>query len=283
MTAHPGDKDANALLGVADTFLNDPAGATTAFDAAGTVPDRFKSVAAKAYADAAVAALKAKDNARAIALAQKALALQPSVNALYIEGTAYGNSQQYPQAIAALERAKAQALQGHADATTMNAIDSSLATVYIEGGEIDKGLALAKAVKARDPSNTHVDDAIASYYSQRASAAAKAGKTDDAVAALEAGAQATPSRATVFYVEAANTLAQGAKPDWKRVKAEADKALAVDPNDARANFVAGIAVANGGDSKGAVPYLQKAKANAGSDAQLASQVDAALSKLGVKQ
>lgn len=280
LTGHPGDKDAQALLGVADSYLNDPADAAVAFDAAGTIPDRFKVVAAKAYSDAAVDALKAKNNDRAIALADKALALQQNVNTLYIEGTAYANSQKYPQAIAALEKAKAQAVSGHADAATLNAIDASLATSYIFGGQTDKGTALAQQLKQRDPSNTRVDDALAAYYNQQAVAAVQAGKKDEAVADLERAAQAVPSRAVVLYVQAANVLSQGSTVDWKRVKAEADKALAISPNDARANYVEGIALANAGDGKSAVPYLQKAKANAGADADLNTQIDAALKKLG---
>jgi TonB family protein len=283
LTSHPGDKDANALLGVADAYLNDPAGAAAAFDQAGTIPDRFKVVAAKAYSDAAVDALKAKNNEQAIALADKALALQQNVNTLFVQGTAYANAQRYPQAIADLEKAKSQATAGHADAATLNAIDASLATAYIFGGRIDQGVALAKALKQRDPSNTRVDDALASYYNQQAAAAAQAGRKDEAVADLENAARAVPSRAVVLYVQAANVLAQGTTVDWKRVKAEADKALAVDGNDARANYVAGIALANGGDGKSAIPYLQKAKANAGSDASLSADIDAALKKLQPKQ
>jgi TonB family protein len=283
LTSHPGDKDANALLGVADAYLNDAAGAAAAFDAAGTIPDRFKVVAAKAYSDAAVDALKAKNNDQAIALADKALALQQNVNTLFIQGTAYANAQRYPQAIADLEKAKAQATAGHADAATMNAIDSSLAISYVLGGRLDQGVALAKELKQRDPSNTRVDDALATYYNQQAAAAAQAGKKDEAVTDLENAARAVPSRAVVLYVQAANVLSQGTTPDWKRVKAEADKALAIDGNDARANYVAGIALANGGDGKSAIPYLQKAKANAGSDASLNADIDAALKKLQPKQ
>jgi len=282
LAAHPGDKDANALLGVADAFLDDNAGAAAAFDAAGTIPDRFKNVAAKAYSDAAVDALKAKNNDQAIALADKALALQQNVNTLFIQGTAYANAQRYPQAIADLEKAKSQATAGHADAQTLNSIDASLATAYILGGRVDQGIALGKALKLRDPSSTRVDDALASYYNQQAVAAMQAGKKDEAVNDLENAARAVPSRAVVLYVQAANVLSQGTTVDWKRVKAEADKALAVDGNDARANYVAGIALANGGDGKSAVPYLQKAKANAGSDASLNADIDAALKKLGVK-
>ena len=282
LTGHPGDKDAEALLGVADTYLNDAQGAAAAFDAAGTIPDRFKVVAAKAYADAAVDALKAKNNDQAIALSDKALALQQNVNTLFIQGTAYANAQKYPQAIADLEKAKAQATAGHADAATINAIDASLATSYIFGGQPDKGMALAKQLKQRDPSNTRVDDTLAAYYNQEAVTAMKAGKKAEAVTDLETAAKAIPSRAVVLYVQAANVLSQGDKPDWKAVKAEADKALALDPNDARANYVAGIALANSGDSKGAIPLLQKAKANAGSDASLSADIDAALKKLGQK-
>ena len=282
LTGHPNDKDAEALLGVADTYLNDAQGAATAFDAAGTIPERFKVVAAKAYADAAVDALKAKNNDQAIALSDKALALQQNVNTLFIQGTAYANAQKYPQAIADLEKAKAQATAGHADAATLNAIDASLATSYIFGGQPDKGMAIAKQLKQRDPSNTRVDDTLAAYYNQEAVAAMKAGKKTEAVTDLETAAKAVPSRAVVLYVQAANVLSQGDKPDWKAVKAEADKALALDPNDARANYVAGIALANSGDSKGAIPLLQKAKANAGSDASLNADIDAALKKLGQK-
>jgi len=271
LTSHPGDHAALALLGVADEYLNDPQGAVAAFDAAGTIPDHFKIVAAKAYADAAVDALKAKNNDRAIALADMSLTLQQNVNALFIRGTAYANAQRYPQA---------QATAGHADSATLNALDASLATSYIFGGQVDKGLALAKALKQRDPSNTRVDDTLAAYYNQQAVAALQAGKKEEAVADLENAARAVPSRAVVLYVQAANVLAQGTSPDWRRVKAEADKALAIDANDARANYVAGIALANQSDKQGAIPFLRKAKANAGSDASLNADIDDALKRLG---
>lgn len=283
LVAHPGERMAEATLGVADSYLNDPAGAATAFDAAGTIPENYKAVAAKAYADAAVDALKAKNNDQAIALSDKALALQQNVNTLYIQGTAYANAQKYSQAIADLEKAKALATSGHADTATLNAIDSSLATAYVFGGQSDKGLALAKALKQRDPSNTRVDDTLAAYYNQQAVAAAQAGKTDQAVALLEQAAQTVPSQGPVLYTQAANLLAAGKTPDWKKVKAEVDKALALSPNDARANYVAGVAVANSGDKTNALPYLQKAKANAGTDTALASQADSAIAQLNKKQ
>ncbi len=84
-------------------------------------------------------------------------------------------------------------------------------------------------------------------------------------------------------MQAANVLSSGKTPDWKKVKAEADKALAIDPNEPRANFVAGVAVANSaGDKAVAIALLQKAKANAGPDTKLASDADAALAQLQKK-
>jgi tetratricopeptide (TPR) repeat protein len=284
LSGHPSDRDAQALLGVADSYLNDSAGAAAAFDATGgTIPDRFKVVAAKAYGDAAIAALKAKSNDQAVAYADKALAVEPNVNGYYLRGTAYANAQKYPQAVTDLEKAKALAA-GKADAGTLNAIDTSLATAYLFGGQADKGTALAAEVKRRDPSNTRVDDAIAGYYNEQASAAVQGGKRDQAVASLEAGAKAVPSRAVVLYTAAANVMGGSAKSadDWKRVKAEADKALAVNGNDPGALFIDGIASANAGDSASAKTALAKAKANVGSDADLSAKIDAALAQLNKK-
>jgi len=279
LAKHPGDRGAELLLGVAAAFLGDNDAAVAAFDLAGTIPQRYAPLASKTYSDAAVDALKAKDNAKAVALANKSLGLQKNVNGLFLRGTAYGNAQRYPEAIADLEAAKAKATEGHADAATMNAIDGSLATSYIFGGQFDKGLALVQALKGRDPGNTRMDDALAAYYNQQAIAAMNAGDRDGAVAMLEKAATTLPSRAVALYVQGANVLSQGTSVDWPRVKAEADKALALDSNDARANYVAGIALANSGNRPAAIPFLQKAKANAGTDAALGADIDAALSKL----
>jgi TonB family protein len=281
ITGHPGDKDANALLGVAESYLNDATASAAAFDQAGTIPDRFKVVAAHAYSDAAVDSLKAKNYDQAVTLAGKSLALQPSVNGLYIRGTAYENAQQYPAAIADLEKAKAQASSGNADPKSVNAIDTALATAYVFGGQTDKGIALAQDVKRRDPSNTQVDDAMTAYYNQQARAAIQAGKSDQAVADLESGARAVPGRAALLYTSAASVMAGSAKTadDWKKVKSEADKALALDPNSAQANFVAGIALGNSGDRAGATAALQKAKANVGTDSDLSGKIDTALAQL----
>lgn len=284
LAAHPGDANAEALLGVAETFLNDPAAAAAAFDAAGTIPSRLTNVAAKAYSDAAIAALKANDAAHAVAYAQKFAGLQHNADAYYLEGQAYLAGKQYDKASASLEQASHAAQSAHAPAATQNTIDAALAQAYLLSGQQQKGLALAQDLKRRDPSNTHVDDAIAASYQQQAESAVAAGNRTQAVADLEAAAKAVPSHAALFYGQAANVLAGGAKAatDWKAVKAEAEKAVAAAPNDAGANYLAGVAAANAGDRNGALPYLQKAKANVGGDAKLGAQIDAALKALGQK-
>ena len=284
LVAHPRDASAETLLGVADVYLDDTQGAVAAFDLAGTIPKRYTVVASKAYADAAVDALKAKQTDLAVTLASKSLGLSSTVNALFIRGTAYANMQQYGPALADLETAKVRATAGKADAATLDAIDASLATSYIFGGQPAKGLALAGALKRRNPANTRVDDTLAAYYNQQALAAMRAGRTDEAVDLLERGARAVPARAVVLYVAAANTLAQADKPDWKLVKAEVDKALAIDAADARANFVAGIALANvlgtgSHDTAPAMAFLRKAKLNAGTDSTLNAEIDKAIAEL----
>jgi len=283
LVGHPGDKDAEALLGVADSYANDASGAVAAFDAAGTVPERFKAVAAKAYADAAVAALKAQDNEKAVALSTKSLALQNSANVYYVRGTAEADAKNYAAASADLERAKQMVgSSAHPDPQSLNAIDAALATTYVLGGQPDKGAALARELKQRDPSNTRVDDALAAYYRQQAATAVQAGNRDAAVTDLEAGAKAVPAQAGLLYFQATNVLAGAQNPDWKKVRAEADKAIAADPKNAGANYVAGIAAANSGDKTAAIAYLQKAHANAGSDTKLATDSANALQKLGAK-
>jgi TonB family protein len=280
LAGHPNEPHAEALLGVAESYLGDTAGAMAAFDSAGPIPEAFKVVAAKTYADAAVDALKARDNARAIALATKAMALQQSVNVLYIRGTAYANAQDYPNAITDLENAKTQARAGHADKATLNAIDASLATALIFGGQPAAGMALADELRGRDPGNTRIEQAVAAYYNQMAVAAMHAGDGAGAVRTLEQGAAAAPSKAVALYVQAANVLAQGPSPDWSRVEAESQKALSLDPNDAGANYVVGIARANHGDRVGGAAALQRARANVGADDALRTDIDKALGKLG---
>jgi TonB family protein len=282
--AHPNDREAETQLGVADVFLNDPAGAATAFDAAGTVPSNYTALAVKAYRDDALAALGTKSFDAAAGFASKAIALTPGdFNLLYIRGTAYASGQHFPEAITDLEKAKSLAAASTATPETRLLIDKSLAQVYLLGGQTEKGMALAQEVKKRDPAaGAELGQAIAESYAKQAAADTADSKIDLAVTAFESAATADPPRAALFYYEAAATMTKVGKPDWKSVRAESDKSLAVDPTSARTNYLAGVAAANSGDKAAAIVYLQKAKANVGTDATLGVQVDAALKALGQK-
>jgi tetratricopeptide (TPR) repeat protein len=126
-----------------------------------------------------------------------------------------------------------------------------------------------------------VQYAIAQYYNDKANAAIKAGNIADAVAQFDSGAAAAPTQAVSLYGNAALTLAKETKPDWKRVKAESDKALAIDPNDARANYTAGLALFGDKNPKEALVYFTKAQAaaKAGTDPELIARIELAIKQL----
>jgi tetratricopeptide (TPR) repeat protein len=281
LQSKPDDKEANLLLGVASAFTDDFTTAAQSFDKAGSIPHKYQTLAGKTYSNAAVAALKANDNDGAIAYAGKAIELSPSAEPYNIRGNAEYAQKKYDVAIADLEKAKDLATAEKADNHQLAVIETNLTAAYMGAGQSDKGLAAAKEVTRLDPSITQTSDLIAQYYNDKATALIKAGDRKGAAEQLDAGAAAVPKYAVQLYGNAATILASDTKPDWKAVKAEADKALAIDPNDARSNYVAGVALANDKNTKDALTYLTKAQASAktGNDPDLSKQIDAALKQL----
>lgn len=277
----PDDKEANTLLAVADAFTDDALGAAAAFDKAGTVPQKYRTLAARAYVQAAGAAVKGGNNDTAVSYASKAIEIAPSAEAYNARGTAEYAAKKYDAAATDLEKARQLATDAKADNHQIAIIEANLAAAYFGAGQAEKGLAAAKDVQQRDPSITIVQDSLAQYYNDKASQQVKAGNREDAAVTLDTAAAAAPKYAVTLYTSAAVILSNTAKPDWKRVKAEADKALAVDPNDARANYTAGIALANDKNSKDALVYLNKAQAAAktASDPELSKNIDAAIKQL----
>jgi hypothetical protein len=282
LQSKPDDTEANLLKGVADAFTDDFAAAAAAFDKAGTIPPKYRTLAGKTYANAAAAALKANDNDGAIANAGKAIDLTPSAQPYNIRGSAEYAQKKYDVAVTDLEKARDLALAEKADNHQLAVIETNLTAAYMGSGQSDKGLAAAKEVSRLDPSITQTGDLIAQYYNDKATTLVKSGDRKAAADQLDAGAAAVPKYAVQLYANAATILASDAKPDWKVVKAEADKALNIDPNDARSNYVAGVALANDKNTKDALSYLNKAQASAktGNDADLSKQIDAALKQLG---
>ena len=278
----PDDKQANLLLGVANAFTDDSANAAAAFDKAGPIPPKYKLLADKSYVNAAATALKANSDDSAVAYATKAIALIGSAEAYNIRGSAQYAQKKYDLAVSDLERSRDLALAAKADNHQLAIIETNLTAAYMGAGQSDKGLATAKDVSRLDPSITQTGDIIAQYYNDKATTLVKSGDRKGAADQLDAGATSAPKYAVQLYGNAAMILASDTKPDWKVVKAEADKALALDANDARSNYVAGVALANDKNTKDALTYLNKAQssAKAGNDPDLSKQIDAALKQLG---
>ena len=287
LTAHPSDAAASTLLGVADTFLDDYPGAAAAFDKAATVPPQYKTIAARAYAGAAEKAVSSKDSAAALSDAKHAYALSPGVPTLNLLGNAQMINNDFAGAAQSFEQARAQAQSDpKIDAKQRATILANLAAAYANAGAPDKAAALISEIKQLDPANTTAEGALVAYYDKEAQAAVKAGNTAQAADLYEKAAAVSTQFAPLMYTAEAFALLRATKPDFKAAKAAADKALALKPDSAEANFAEGIALADSGKEhqKEAIPYLQKADnlAKAAGNTALAAAVEQNLSKLNGK-
>lgn len=283
LQAHPDDPQAYTLLGVADTFAGDPAAASAAFDKSGTVPDQYKALALQSYEKYANAALAQKKYPDALAAANHAIALNPqSLQGYYIRGNAETGMQNDAAAIADLQKAHAIAAAGKPDDKTLVALSFSLAEAQLDAGQFGEAATTGKEVARLDTtvSSQLTKDEYISVMNP-AVALANAGKIAESVSRLESGAAAFPANAGALTAQAAFIMATDKKPDWERVKAEAEKALTLDPSSGRANYILGIVASQKQDAKSALDYMNKAKASPAysTDAALAKMIDGALKQL----
>ncbi|MBV9104052.1 MAG: energy transducer TonB [Candidatus Eremiobacteraeota bacterium] len=288
LSAHPGDQQASLALGAADALLKDYAGAVKAFDAAGTIPQKYSALAGLSYAQYATEQSNAKNGTEALASARKAVQLSPNVatyNALGLSALAANDG---ASAIDAFQRDASLAANDPKATNKMKAtIQANLASAYSETGAMDKAKAAAAEAQRLDPNSSAAQTVVANSYVQKAQDLEKDGKFADAAAQWEQAAGAYPSQAVTFYGRAAsNYLNLKPNPDAAKAKAAADKALAIAPNDAAANFYAGIALADQGKSKDALTYLNKADAaaKAANNTTLADAIEKNIKQLsGSKQ
>lgn len=283
LEAHPGDPSASALLGVADTFQDDFTGAAAAFDKVPKIPNQYLPVAARAYGGAAEKALGAKDGAAALSAAKRAYEISPGVATLNVLGTAQFMSKDYPSAVKSFEDARSQATAAKVEPKQLATIDSNLASAYVDGGNVDKAVALVPEIKKLDPANTAAEGYVVNYYVGKAKDAQAAKNLPLAASIYDQAAQVGPTYAVVMYTNEASTLYQVTpKPDYKAVKAAADKALAIAPGDGGANLIAAYALVSDGKTADARPYIDKADAaaKATGDKTLADRVAALNKQLG---
>ncbi len=261
LKAHPDDAKAELLLGIADTFLNDYESATAAFDKAGEIPQKYRSVAGKAYVESVNALVKAKKTDAAIAAAHKAVQFAPGFATYNILGIAEYSSNQYAIAATDFEKAREAAAKSDsgASAALRAQIDLNLGAAYLNAGNVDAGLKAIAEANQLDPSVAKNGDVlIANYYVSQAKPKIDAKKYGDAAELLEKAALAAPSQAAGLYAQASSYYLLGDKPDNAKALADADKALALDANSTMALYAKGIAFANNGKTKDALDYLQKA-------------------------
>ncbi len=278
IASHPSDSAAAVATAVAASFDGDSVTAAELFDKAASIPDKYKGPAASAFLAQASAKFAAKDYVAATNYAKKGAALAPGAGSYNILANAELAGGDVPSAIADFEKAKASiASDAKATPKQVGTINMNLAQAYLKAGDVDKAEAAFADAKKAEPDRT-MDDAFAEYYQEKGTAAVKAGNTDVAVAAFESAAKAAPKYAVVMYMNGANAYGKAAKPDFKKMKAEADKALALDANNAQANLIAGVALVNDGQTKDGLVYLNKADtlAKAGTDTALQAQITATL-------
>jgi tetratricopeptide (TPR) repeat protein len=93
------------------------------------------------------------------------------------------------------------------------------------------------------PSDPYPMEAVGEIYITQGLAAEHAGSADQALALYDrAAALNDPKLSAMAYDRAANVIAGQTTPDPARLKAYADKALAINANDPVANFFEGVAL-----------------------------------------
>jgi tetratricopeptide (TPR) repeat protein len=281
LTNRPNDPTLNQQLATADYFLKDYAGAAAAFEKVSNISRPFIPVAAQSYAMAAVS-LAPTDSATAVSFAQKAVTLAPSDGTFYILGSAQVQAGNAAAAIANLQKARTLAMADpKMDKAAKVNIDASLVQAYTKTGDTASAKPLEDEIMQLDPTNTTVKRMIGNQYLAAGNDSSKAGKHEDALASfLTAAKEGDKDVAVTAYASAAleeNTIIGASKTpavanDYlTKMKPYADQALALNPNDALANYALGVAMAGawivGGKQKAdlksqALDALNKARTEA---------------------
>lgn len=272
LASNPNDPTLNSELGAANYFLSNYAEAAAAFDKVPNISKEFSKVAAQSYSLAA-GKLSQSNPQQAVAYGKKAVAMSPNGGAYYSLGVAELNAGDAQAAVADLKKSRDMAFADpKTDAKTRVAIDSALLQAYTKAGDTANAQATADEIKKLDPNSDAATIVMGNQYMAEGNDASKAGKHDEAITAYEKAAQVGgPKVAVTAYAAAALEESRLDKPDYTKMKADADKALAISPNDPLGLFADGIALygqyvqggsSNSGLKTQAVDTLNKAKAAA---------------------
>jgi TonB family protein len=239
----PDDQSLRQMLGVASFDSGDAVTAAAAFDKVPTVGKQFQPAAAASFAAASVAVAD-QNPQQALAYAQKAVALNPDTNSRFALGTAQLANKQFADAVTTLKAVHASAINDPKISKSAKVnIDARLMSAYLATGDSQGAATLAAEIKQLDPSSTLPGRVLGNTYLKMGVDAATAQKYDDAFKYYEmAAAQGDPEVGVTADTEAAFLITKTPKPDYKKMQAYADKAIALKPDDAQANFAEGIAL-----------------------------------------
>jgi Flp pilus assembly protein TadD len=285
VASHPNDPKGQLDLGVADTYLNDYAGGAAAFDKAGTIPAAYHAVAAKSYVEYAVGLLDSKNFTDGLTAAKRAADFAPGFAGEDTLGFAQMESGDPTTAVTTLQKAHDSAkTEASIPVASRVANDLHLAQAYFANGDPDSAQKYGAEATGLDPkSASSVATLTATYDTSKAQDDSKTGKFADSAALYLQAAASDPADAKIFYVNAAFAyLKIVPTPDAAKAKDAADKALALDPNNAAANYAEGVALADQGKKSDATTALTKADtlAKSAGETDLATQIEARLKQLG---
>jgi TonB family protein len=277
LLSSPGDESLRQMLGIASYDAGDPVGAAAAFDKVNTIGSQFRPAAAASFASAAVKIAQSNPT-QALSYAQKAMSLDPSANSRFAMGVAQLANGDNAGAVASLKAAHDASISNPKIPTSSKVnIDSELLQAYLANHDTADAQAIAAQIKQLDPSSTAGSQAIGAGLIKSGQAALDAKDYDTALSDFDKAAETgDPTIAVTANTQAALAVSQSPKPDYKRMQAYAEKALAVQPNNALANFADGIALTgqynsnhSDGTKKQAVAALDKADQQAKADGNIA--------------
>ncbi|MFZ0033002.1 MAG: TonB family protein [Candidatus Cybelea sp.] len=277
LLSSPEDESLRQMLGIAAYDAGDPVAAAAAFDKVSTISSQFRPAAAASFAEAAVKVAQSNPT-QSLSYAQKAMSLDPSANSRFALGVAQLANGDNAGAVASLKAAHDASMSNPKIPVNSKVnIDTELLQAYLANHDTADAQAIAAQIKQLDPSSTAASQAVGVGLIKSGQAALDAKDYATALSDFDkAAATGDPTVAVTADTQAALAVSQTPKPDYKRMQAYAESALAIQPNNALANFAEGIALAgqynsnhDDGTKKRAIAALDKADQQAKTDGNIA--------------
>jgi len=278
LVSSPGNPAVLQLLGIAQYYNKDYTSAAATFSKVDTVGKQFQPLAASAFASASVQQSQSNPT-QALDYAQKAVSLDNSSNSQFALGVAQLANKQYSQAITTLKAVHDKS----SDAKTKVAIDRQLLAAYLANNDTAGANAVSAEMKQLDPTGSSASTAVGSHYIELGNAAMSAKNFNDALKDYDQAAATGDPKVTVTAdTGAAFAILSMEKPDYQKAHDYAAKAVASAPNDAQANYAAGVSMAGiyanskkPADKQQALDFLNKADqlAKAANNTALALQIE----------